>query len=139
MTDNLTEEQRKKNMRLIRSKGTKLEERIAQELWKRGIRLRRNVSSLYGKPDFAVKKYKIVIFIDSCFWHGCPLHFIAPKSNQEYWKQKVQKNILRDLEITHYYKSQHWNLLRVWEHQINDDLTSTITLITEFITHAKEL
>ena len=83
MTDKITLEQRRKNMQAIKSK-SKLEDLVARELWKRGIRYRRNVKTLFGKPDIAIQKYRVVIFIDSCFWHSCPVHGNIPKSNVEY-------------------------------------------------------
>ncbi|OGI25396.1 MAG: hypothetical protein A2287_09455 [Candidatus Melainabacteria bacterium RIFOXYA12_FULL_32_12] len=67
-------------MRAVKSKHTRLEDIVVNELHKRGLRFRRNVKDLKGKPDIAIKKYKIVIFIDSCFWHGCKKHCRMPKS-----------------------------------------------------------
>lgn len=115
--DNLTKEQRKKNMQAIKSKNTKMESIVCKELWHRGIRFRKNVKELPGKPDIAIKKYKIAIFLDSCFWHKCPLHFIRPKSNNSYWDNKIERNINRDKEVNNFYKQNGWHLLRVWEHQ----------------------
>lgn len=71
MVDNVSKEARSQNMRAIRSRGTQLEVLVLKELWKKGIRFRKNVKKLFGSPDIAIQKYKIVIFIDSCFWHGC--------------------------------------------------------------------
>lgn len=115
--DNLTKEQRKKNMQAIKSKNTKMESIVCKGLWHRGIRFRKNVKELPGKPDIAIKKYKIVIFLDSCFWHKCPLHFKRPKSNNEYWDNKIERNGSRDKEVNNFYKQNGWHLLRVWEHQ----------------------
>lgn len=70
MPDVFSKEIRSKIMRAVRSKGTKIEDAVARELFRNGIRYRRNVKDLPGKPDIAIKKYKMVIFIDSCFWHG---------------------------------------------------------------------
>ena len=89
MTDNLSKDDRIKNMQAIRSTHTKLEDKVCDELWNRGYRFRRNVSGLFGKPDIAIKKYKIVIFIDSCYWHGCEIHGNMPKSNQDYWLKNL--------------------------------------------------
>ena len=92
---------------------SKLEDIVAKELWKNGIRFRRNVSSLKGKPDIAIKKYKIVVFIDSCFWHCCPEHGNMPKTNIEYWTKKLARNKQRDIEINQYYIQQNWHLVRI--------------------------
>ncbi|MCS3486073.1 DNA mismatch endonuclease Vsr [Bacillus sp. JUb11] len=63
---------------------SKLEDKITKQLWSKSIRFRRNVKDLKGKPDIAIKKYKVVIFIDSYFWHACPIHGNIPKSNMDY-------------------------------------------------------
>ncbi|KAA8783084.1 very short patch repair endonuclease [Paenibacillus amylolyticus] len=121
MVDNLSPENRKKNMSAIRSTGTKLEDKVSRELWRKGFRFRRNSTSLYGKPDISIKKYKIVIFIDSCFWHGCKIHGNIPKSNQEYWVKKLVRNKQRDTQVNSYYESIGWSLLRIWEHKLKKD------------------
>lgn len=122
MADNLSKEDRRKNMTSIRSTHTKLEDKVCKELWKRGYRIRRNVNSLFGKPDISIKKHKVVIFIDSCYWHGCEIHGNVPKSNQEYWVDKLNRNKKRDLEVTTYYQSGGWSILRLWEHQLKKEL-----------------
>jgi DNA mismatch endonuclease, patch repair protein len=137
MTDNLTKEQRTKNMKAIRSQ-SKLENRVSRELWKKGIRFRKNVKSLPGKPDIAIKKYKVVIFIDSCFWHVCPSHGNMPKSNQEYWLKKLKRNQERDKEINKYYLENDWELLRIWEHEFKEGYDFTLDKVITFIDHAKE-
>jgi DNA mismatch endonuclease (patch repair protein) len=73
---------------------------------------------LYGRPDFASKKLKTVIFIDGCFWHKCPKHFKSAKSNRHYWTQKINNNVKRDKTINKYYKGLGWNIIRIWEHEI---------------------
>ncbi len=80
-------------MQSISSSHTKLENEILKNLWKNGLRFRGNVKNLLGKADLAIKKYKLVVFIDSCFWHGCSLHCRMPASNKDYWKKKVERNI----------------------------------------------
>lgn len=132
MVDTLSKEQRRKNMQAIRSQ-SKLENQVSREIWKRGLRFRKNDKSLFGKPDISIKKYKIVIFIDSCFWHSCPIHGNMPKTNVEYWEKKLNKNIRRDLEVNQYYKEKGWNVLRIWEHNIKKDFQNTIEQIIQFI------
>jgi len=116
--DVFTKEQRSKIMSSIRSKETKLEKMIRKELWSRGIRYRKNVTGLFGSPDIAIKKYKVAIFIDSCFWHGCPIHYRRPCSNTDFWDKKIRKNILRDNIVTDYYIQNGWIILRFWEHDV---------------------
>ena len=137
MADTHSKEQRRKNMQAIKSR-SKLEDKVTKELWNRGIRFRKNVKKLYGKPDIAIQKYKIVIFIDSCFFHACEIHGNIPKSNTDYWKKKLQRNIDRDKEVNEYYKNKDWNIMRIWEHQIKDEFDETINNVVEFIEGAKQ-
>src|SRR5699024_2261330 len=111
---------------------------VSKELWRKGFRFRRNINKLFGKPDISIKKYKIVIFIDSCFWHQCPIHANMPKSNVEYWKSKLERNVERDKEVNQYYKDKVWHLKRIWEHEIKDDLDKVIGELSEFIIAAKQ-
>ncbi|MBS4214163.1 very short patch repair endonuclease [Neobacillus rhizophilus] len=131
MADNLTKDQRSKNMKAIKSKSA-LENRVTKALWKMGFRFRKNVN-IFGKPDIAIKKYKIVIFIDSCFWHCCPLHGNMPKSNKDYWEKKLERNKKRDIEVNKYYEEKGWCILRVWEHEFKKDFDTTVKKIAEFI------
>lgn len=133
MADNLTPEQRHKNMTHIKSTNTKIEKDITKALWNLGYRFRKNVKGLPGKPDIAIKKYKIVIFLDSCFWHKCPEHFKKPKSNLEYWEPKIKRNVERDAEIKRYYQQKNWHILRIWEHEVKKDFDNTLSKIKNFI------
>lgn len=110
-----------------------MEDDICKALWQGGLRFRKNVKDLPGKPDIAIKKYKIVIFLDSCFWHKCPKHFKQPKSNLEYWIPKIENNVKRDLKINEYYKQNKWKILRIWEHEYKESLTETVIKIKNFI------
>ncbi|RNA70029.1 very short patch repair endonuclease [Alteribacter keqinensis] len=132
MADTLTKDQRRKNMKAIKSQ-SKLENAVSKELWNKGIRFRKNSRGLFGKPDISIKKYKIVIFIDSCFWHCCPVHGNMPKSNKDFWEEKLKRNVERDKEVTTYYKDRGWNILRVWEHEIKNDFDDTMNRIYQFI------
>jgi len=137
MVDVMTKEQRRKNMQAIRSQ-SKLENQVSRELWKRGIRFRKNDKSLFGKPDISIKKYKLVIFIDSCFWHVCEMHGNRPKSNQEFWDKKLTRNKERDAEVKEYYSRNQWHFKRVWEHEIKEDLNQVVDNLVAFIKQAKE-
>jgi len=74
---------------------------------------------LFGNPDFIDWKNKIVVFVDGCFWHKCPIHWNEPKSNKKYWLPKLEKNVMRDREIDLAYKNSGWKVMRIWEHEIN--------------------
>lgn len=135
--DKLSKESRSNIMKSIKSV-SQLENIVASALWHRGYRFRRNSKSLFGKPDLSIKKYKVVIFIDSCFWHFCPKHGRVPKSNTEYWNSKFKKNKKRDEIVNAYYKEKAWNLLRVWEHEFKDDFYLAIDSIADFIDLSRE-
>lgn len=136
MTDKITREQRTVIMKKIKAK-SHLEDRVAKQLFKNGIRYRRNSKRLLGKPDISIQKYKVVIFIDSCFWHSCPIHGNIPKSNVDYWKKKLIRNVERDLEVNNFYTERNWNILRIWEHDLDDNFDATIDKIISFINAAK--
>jgi DNA mismatch endonuclease (patch repair protein) len=131
--DTFDKKKRTQIMKAVKSKNTKLEQKVFKELRRRGLRFRTNVSNLPGKPDIAIKKYKIVIFIDSCFWHGCPLHCRMPKTNIEYWQNKIKRNRERDKLITETYKKKNWHILRVWEHELKENFDKIIDKIEAFI------
>lgn len=132
MADKISPELRSKNMRAIRSQ-SELENRLTKELWKRGIRFRKNSKTLFGKPDISIKKYKTVIFVDSCFWHVCPLHGNRPKSNQEFWDKKLLRNQERDREVTAYYLEKGWHIKRIWEHEIKKDINQVVDDLVNFL------
>ena len=129
MTDKVSPKKRSQIMSKIKSKNTKLENKIISDLWKRGVRFKRNVASLTGKPDIAIKKYKIVIFIDSCFWHGCSQHCRMPSSNRTYWEKKIERNKERDREVTNFYKEKGWHILRIWEHELKNDYENITRIV----------
>lgn len=129
--DNLTKKQRSFNMSRIRASGTKLEFFVRKELSKRGYKYRKNVSYLPGKPDIAFVNKKIVVFLDSCFWHGCRYHCRIPNTNVRYWKEKIARNKKRDKEIKDKYKKMGWTILRFWSHQIKKDPQKVISRIEE--------
>ncbi|WP_339181049.1 very short patch repair endonuclease [Oceanobacillus sp. FSL W7-1293] len=137
MTDVMTKEQRRKNMKAIKSV-SKLESIVSKELWQKGFRFRKNSKDLFGSPDISIKKYKVVIFIDSCFWHQCPLHGNIPKSNTEFWEKKLRRNKERDKEVNEHYEKREWHVKRVWEHEIKNDLEKVIRDLVTFINYAQK-
>ncbi len=123
--DRLTPEQRRKNMRAIKNKGSKIETMLQKELWHRGLRYRKNVSTVYGKPDIAFIGKKVAIFCDSEFFHGYDWNNKRQniKSNCEFWIQKIEKNMERDKEVTERLTSEGWIVLRFWGNEIKKDLS----------------
>ncbi len=87
-------------------------------LKEKGITGWRRNYPLTGKPDFVFRRIKIAVFIDGCFWHGCPCHCRMPSSNVNYWNNKIEKNKIRDKKITKALKMKGWQVIRIWEHEI---------------------
>lgn len=132
--DNLTPEQRKKNMQNIKSKDTRPEMLFRKALWKRGVRYRVNVKDVMGKPDICIKNKKIAIFIDSEFWHGkMYLDGKVPKSNQEFWIPKLERNIQRDKEVNEFLEKNGWKVLRFWSDEVNKNLDDIIDKVVHCI------
>lgn len=139
--DDLTPEQRKKNMRAIRSKDTTIELALRKALWQRGIRYRKNYKGLIGKPDIVITKYRIAVFCDSDFWYGYDWENRKAriKSNQNYWIPKIERNMKRDREVTAALVEQGWIVLRFWEHTIRKELEECVDDIQEAVDVRKEL
>ena len=118
--DKLTPEQRKKCMRANKSKGTKPELALAKAMWALGLRYRKNSGSIFGKPDFSFKKYKVAVFVDGEFWHGkdWEQRKAEIKGNREFWIAKIERNIRRDMEVTGRLKAEGWTVLRFWSNDI---------------------
>ena len=129
--DDLTPEQRRKNMQAIRSTDTSIE--IA--LWHRGVRYRKNYKQLPGKPDIAITKYRIVVFCDSDYWHGYDWEnrHQRIKSNRDYWIPKIERNMARDKEITAQLQAMGWIVLRFWEWQIKKRLNECVDVVIKTI------
>ena len=122
MADNHTREQRRRNMSLIGSINTKPEKVVRKYLFSRGLRYRKNVHSLPGRPDIVLKKYKTIVFINGCFWHrhNCN-RFKWPSSNREYWITKINRNALRDNRNRKLLSEKGWKVIIVWECQLKKD------------------
>ena len=119
--DNLTPDQRKKNMQHIRSDNTKIETILRKALWDKGYRYRKNYKELPGKPDIVLPKYKTVIFVNGCFWHqhpGCKSAAL-PETNRDYWKAKLQRNVERDAVQIRQLEEMGWYVIVLWECEIS--------------------
>lgn len=116
MADTKTPAERSENMSLIRSTNTKPEEIVRKYLFSHGFRYRKNDKRYPGKPDIVLPKYRTIIFVNGCFWHmhGCSRSRL-PRSNEEYWKPKIERNIKRDAENKQKLEVAGWNVIIVWE------------------------
>ena len=127
MADVHTPEQRSYNMSQIRGKNTKPEELVRKYLFSKGFRYRKNDPRLPGKPDIVLTKYKTVIFVNGCFWHGhegCR-YFAWPKNNAEFWKNKISGNICRDQKNYNFLVELGWKVLIIWECELKKAVFET--------------
>ena len=124
---------RSENMRRIKSKDTTIEILLRKELWKRGLRYRKNVKDIYGKPDIVFKGKKLAVFADSEFWHGKQLleGKYIPKTNTEFWVKKITRNIERGKEVNEKLKEDGWTVLRFWETDIRKKLLACADNVEE--------
>lgn len=129
--DKLTPEQRHKNMVAVKSSGSKIEVMLMKELWSRGLRYRKNVKSVIGKPDIAFIGRKVAVFCDSEFWHGYNWKERKSdfKSNQDFWIPKIERNMLRDIEVTKKLEADGWTVLRFWGNDIKKNLQQCADII----------
>ena len=116
--DTVSKKKRSEIMSRVKSKDSKIEVLFRKELWKRGFRYRKNSGKYFGIPDIVLPKYKTVIFIDSCFWHGCKKHCRLPSTREKFWKEKINENKKRDKLVNSHYKKTNWKIIRIWEHDL---------------------
>lgn len=135
--DNLTAEQRRKNMQHIKSCDTEIEMLLRKALWSHGYRYRKNYKKLPGKPDIALTKYKIAIFCDSEFFHGKDWENLQPKlknsNNGGYWIGKISRNIKHDNEVNKELQFLGWTVIRFWGNDIRKNTDDCIKVIEETI------
>ena len=127
--DTVSKNKRSEIMSRVKSKNSKIEMYLGRELSKVKLRYRKHVSGLPGKPDIAFIGKKVVVFVDSCFWHGCRWHGSKPSTNKKFWCDKITRNKERDKEINNKYRQMGWKVLRFWEHQIKKDIVKIIVQI----------
>ncbi len=137
--DKLTADQRRKNMQAVKNKGTLLEVVFGKALWAAGIRYRKNDKTVFGKPDFTVKKYKVAVFADSEFWHGKDWNSKKNeiKSNKDFWFPKIEKNILRDLKVNSELEHSGWKVLRFWGRDIIKNTATCVVKVIKVIEDEK--
>ena len=131
--DTVSNQKRSEIMSRIKSKDSKIEVLFRKELWKSGFRYSKNSGKYFGKPDVVLKKHKTVVFIDSCFWHGCKKHCRIPSTKRSYWVAKIRRNTERDNEVVQHYKKKGWKMFRIWEHEINKNPEKSVGKIEKFL------
>ncbi len=119
MADVFSKRKRSQVMSAIRSKGNKdTEIRLAAIFRAHKITGWRRSQNLLGKPDFVFRRERLAVFVDGCFWHGCPKHGRKPDSNRDYWLPKLERNRKRDAEAGRALRKKGWHVLRIWEHDL---------------------
>ena len=119
-------------MSRVRRTGSAPELKLRQALHGLGFRYRiASGKGLPGTPDVALSKFSVAIFVDGCFWHGCPLHVSWPKSNREFWTAKIERNKARDAAANRSLSELGWTVIRVWEHEVEKSLPDVLHRIKE--------
>ena len=139
--DNLTDEQRRRNMQHISSVDTKSEVMLRKALWSKGYRYRKNYKELPGSPDIDLTKYKIAIFCDAEFFHGkdwaVQRNRILNSNNSDYWITKIERNMERDREVNQIITGMGWTVIRFWSKDIISNLEECVETINEFVQQCK--
>jgi DNA mismatch endonuclease (patch repair protein) len=121
-----------RRMQRVRQKNTSAESAIRRALHARGLRYRIHVPVL-GRPrriaDIAFSGLRIAVFVDGCFWHGCPLHATWPRKNAEFWRAKILANQARDLDTDERLRAKGWTVLRVWSHEPPEQAANLVARI----------
>lgn len=119
MADVFSQKQRSEIMSRVKGRGNQLTELRLIELFRNHgfVGWRRN-SSAFGRPDFVFPKLRVAVFVDGCFWHGCPVHGSIPATNRDFWESKLDRNKRRDRIVMKELKKRGWRPLRVWQHEL---------------------
>lgn len=133
--DKHTPEQRRKNMQAVKNKDSQIEMLLRRELWSRGLRYRKNVNHIYGKPDIVFIGKKVAVFCDSEFWHGYNWEDRKKdfKSHQDFWIPKIERNMKRDAEVTAKLESEGWTVLRFWGDEIKKNTAQCADIIEKAV------
>jgi DNA mismatch endonuclease, patch repair protein len=126
--DNVSSDVRSRTMRAVKSKNTQLELKFRKALWAGGVRgWRLHDRSLPGNPDIVFSRARVLVLLDSCFWHGCRHHLRRPKSNVDYWSAKIANNVSRDKIIRRQLRAAGWTVLSFWQHEIEANLDRCVS------------
>lgn len=137
MADKFDQATRSRIMARVKGKNTSPEVSLRKAVHKQGLRysLHYNVP---GRPDFAFPSLKVAVFVDGCFWHGCERCFRKPQSNVRYWSEKIRRNQARDVKNTKRLEEMGWKVVRIWEHQVNSDLSGCVRKVLKAVNHRKD-
>ena len=124
---------RSQQMSRIRGRDTSPELRLRRTLWNAGVRYRVNYRTPSGRADLALVGHKIAVYVDGCFFHGCPLHYVRPRSRPEFWSAKLADNVRRDRRQTLELETAGWRVCRLWEHEVFEDTVAAANRVQALI------
>ena len=131
--DILSPKQRSLLMSRVKGTETGIEVRLRKQIWKAGFRYRKNHMVEGIKVDLAFPRHRLVVFIDGCFWHGCPLHYTIPVTREDFWRSKLRANVERDRRQTLFLEQKQWRVLRIWEHEVKKETEKIAERICRFL------
>ncbi len=136
-----TKEQIHYNMSRIRCKDTKIEVLLRKELWSRGVRYRKNVKGVEGKPDLAFLSKKVAVFCDSEFWHGYEWDVRKEqiKKNRDFWIAKIERNMERDREVNRILEADGWTVIRFWGKEIQSNVSHCADIVVDVLKNNRQV
>ena len=122
-------------MKAVKNKDSEIERILRKELWSRGLRYRKNIKTVFGKPDIAFIGKKVAVFCDSEFWHGNAWEIYQEdfQSNQSFWIPKIERNMQRDIEVNNRLRSEGWTVLRFWGREIKKNTSACADIIEKAV------
>jgi DNA mismatch endonuclease (patch repair protein) len=121
-------------MARVKGTNTSPELLLRRGLWHSGFRYRLNRRIQNTRPDIVFPSGRVAVFVDGCFWHGCPSHYVKPKSRSHFWADKLAANVDRDTRQTLELESEGWRVVRIWEHEVKDDTRAAVRLVEDALT-----
>ena len=117
----------------LRAGETKPEKRLRTALWRSGLRYRVNHRLPACRPDVVFIGSRVAVFLDGCFWHGCPTHYVRPRTREDFWADKLRRNVDRDRRQTLELEAAKWTVMRFWEHEVDEDLERIVRSVRQAV------
>jgi DNA mismatch endonuclease, patch repair protein len=129
---------RSEQMSRIRRQDTEPERRLRSALWADGLRFRVHFATPGSRPDVVFPRKRVAVFVDGCFWHGCPSHYVRPRSRLDHWARKLRTNVERDRRQILELERLGWYVMRVWEHQVYEGLPEVVQRVREALEGSRQ-
>lgn len=117
-------------MRRVRQRDTPPEMKLRRALWRAGLRYRLGVRVERTRPDIVFTRQRVAVFVDGCFWHGCPRHYVSPVRNARFWRAKLERNMARDKQDTLKLEDAGWRVLRFWECEVDENVAALVEAVS---------